>query len=60
MAVRAEKLVMTAPELTQVLQKHFRQFVAGVRFITQADGEVALEINFKQNSLPLRVANGPR
>jgi hypothetical protein len=52
---RGEKEVLTQAELHKVLQQHFRQFVAGVRFVVKPDGEVACEVEFAQRGLPLRV-----
>lgn len=52
---RGEKQVLTSAELAKVLQAHFREFVAEVRFVTRPDGEVATEVHFAQRGLPLRV-----
>jgi hypothetical protein len=55
MQTRGDKQTLTPTELAKVLQKHYRQFVAEVRFVARADGEVATEVHFAQQALPLRV-----
>jgi hypothetical protein len=54
-----ERLTLSEKELAEVLQRHFRAFVAGVRFAVKPNGEVALEVNFAQPSLkmPRQVAS---
>ena len=50
-----EKVTLNATDLANVLQAHFRRYVADVRFVTRDNGEVALEVHFKQAGLQLRL-----
>ena len=60
MDARTEKVTLTAAELARELQKHFRRYVADVRFVTDSKGEVALEVYFKQAGLQLRAVGSAR
>lgn len=55
MVLNGDKQVLTSAELAKVLQKHYRQFVSGVRFVAREDGEVACVVEFAQKGLPLKV-----
>lgn len=51
-----EKVILTPEKLRAAMQAHFRAFVSDVRVMVDANGVVALEVNFAQQSLSLEQA----
>jgi hypothetical protein len=48
-----EKVILTPEKLRAAMQQHFRAFVSDVRAVVDANGVVALEVHFAQQSLAL-------